>query len=378
MFPKPEYRLFSPWHVLKNWRENLNRITLTQAAEEAGAVVSVDELRRLKGDTYKFLKYDLMEQRDPLVFADELSAFLRPEKPALRPFQTFFERTYVATQQMWAHCFRERAGVGPNAFTESFGKVLKYQHSSGSKVRRLEEALAAVVAYLQKKNEAEILREEKSVHDSQKLRTLRRRHANSLKGDRLSIVALGPRQWIVPSGSAKGDALGESYCIRRRADECRDCYLVCRECGACMHDFECTCTDYCVFGNMCKHIHLLCRSLEGAPPHCEDALVAEEEVIYDLGPDGEDVEYEIVNAADLDSWADSQEVDVKPELRPSDALPEEAAEGECAEVREQFNKAISGISSSPRMLDVAKKWVRQFSSIMTGCEEQKSAADAQR
>lgn len=37
------------------------------------------------------------------------------------------------------------------------------------------------------------------------------------------------------------------------------CMLKCNECDICIHSFACTCQDYVVNGNMCKHIHLIVK-----------------------------------------------------------------------------------------------------------------------
>lgn len=386
VFPVPEFRLFCHWHVLKNWRDNLNKITLNNAAINAGTVAT-DDLKKLKNEVYKFLKFDLMEQRDLQTFHNEVNSFLEIDNPVLRYFQTFFKNTYFLKKEMWAFCYREMAGIKPHSFTESFEKVLKYQHSDGNKVRQLDQALAAVVSFLEKKTEAEILREEKGVQDLQKLRTLRRRHSNSLKGITFSISSLSPNEWIVPSPSSKfGDELCESYYIRRRDNSCVNCYLMCRQCGVCAHEFECTCTDYCVFNNMCKHIHLLCQSKEifssnitqMNDPLASDSIEEVEEVIFDFEPENEEVEYEIINAADFEIMQNEKvmdalsikEDDLTDELTQKDVTEIIASEEECTEVKEQFNKVITGISSSPPMLNVAKKWVEQFTSIITACEKQ--------
>lgn len=386
VFPAPEFRLFCPWHVLKNWRDNLNKITVNNIAIDIG-MIALDDLRKLKNEVYKFLKFDLMEQRDLQTFHAELNTFLEIDNPALSSFQTFFKDTYFPKKEMWAYCYREMAGIKPRSFTESFQKILKYQHTTGNKVRQLNQALAAVVSYMEKKNEAEIVREEKGVQELHKLRTLRRRHINSLKSNKLSITSLGPNEWLVPSGSSKNeDELCESYYIKKRDNECVNCYLTCRECGVCLHDFECTCTDYCIFNNMCKHIHLLCQSEDLLLPNIDqmndtlaDDSMQEEEVILDFDPENEEIEYEIINATDVETMKDEEpmdelvikeEVDLKDELDKKDVSEIIASQEESTEVKEQFNKVISGISSSPQMLNVAKKWVQQFTSIITACEKQ--------
>ena len=43
--------------------------------------------------------------------------------------------------------------------------------------------------------------------------------------------------------------------------ECEeDCLLRCTDCDICVHSCECTCQDYLVLANICKHIHLTVRT----------------------------------------------------------------------------------------------------------------------
>ncbi len=43
-----------------------------------------------------------------------------------------------------------------------------------------------------------------------------------------------------------------------------DCSLKCTECRICVHSYSiCTCQDYLVLVNICKHIHLTVRTIKG-------------------------------------------------------------------------------------------------------------------
>ena len=41
-----------------------------------------------------------------------------------------------------------------------------------------------------------------------------------------------------------------------------DCSLKCDDCDACINQYSCTCIDYLVKWNMCKHIHFMIRKLK--------------------------------------------------------------------------------------------------------------------
>ena len=36
------------------------------------------------------------------------------------------------------------------------------------------------------------------------------------------------------------------------------CYVVCSDCGICVHQYDCTCTDGLISGTICKHVHFVC------------------------------------------------------------------------------------------------------------------------
>ena len=49
-----------------------------------------------------------------------------------------------------------------------------------------------------------------------------------------------------------------NYFLKKIKEVC-NCFLTCEKCDVCVHLYECTCTDYLLYTNICKHIHLLCR-----------------------------------------------------------------------------------------------------------------------
>ena len=54
------------------------------------------------------------------------------------------------------------------------------------------------------------------------------------------------------------------YRVKRMLNKCvsSNCKMICRECNTCTHLYSCTCTDYLLKGNICKHIHLLHRYIQ--------------------------------------------------------------------------------------------------------------------
>ena len=54
-----------------------------------------------------------------------------------------------------------------------------------------------------------------------------------------------------------------AYHLTRVNNNCDQCQMTCNECGVCAHEFHCTCTDFLLKSNICKHIHLFKRYESG-------------------------------------------------------------------------------------------------------------------
>lgn len=117
-----------------------------------------------------------------------------------------------------------------------------------------------------------------------KIKDLRQRHTASLQLDDTLIIEYDGG-WICPSSKQS-----ETYFIERHKEIC-GCHLRCNICNHCIHNFVCTCIDNAIQWNMCKHIHLLCRSkyilkvdsLEAIGTNtCENALGLEKIVLAEL------------------------------------------------------------------------------------------------
>ena len=53
------------------------------------------------------------------------------------------------------------------------------------------------------------------------------------------------------------------------------CNMKCSECEICVHMYMCNCTDFLILSTMCKHIHLVQRSL--AEPHSQSQPMGDED-----------------------------------------------------------------------------------------------------
>ncbi len=261
VFPAPQFRFFSPWCVCRAWRESLNNVSFADLDE---CLRTPEELHGLRKKIYQFLKFNLLQETRQDVFEHELQSFLEPHCNLLE-FQKFFETIFVPQRERWAFCFWKRAGIDGGAVViEAFHKIVKYT-LYGNKSKRLEKVPNLLLEYLNLKFEDEIEEVKKGV-ESRKIGAVKTRHRKSLKRscDAVGKVKTG---WIVEASANKkareSGELRELYYIQEidSDDLCKNCPLMCAECNSCIHRYKCSCIDYRILGNMCKHIHLVCRFL---------------------------------------------------------------------------------------------------------------------
>lgn len=106
---------------------------------------------------------------------------------------------------------------------------------------------------------------------------------------------------------------GAIYSIKiNNLEDSHICKQKCEECLCCVHSFSCTCADFVVNGQMCKHIHKM--GLEMLRNHMETSEEEEgEEIIefqniFDVSPESPDVNMvqenikRIVNDISMSDW----------------------------------------------------------------------------
>ena len=80
------------------------------------------------------------------------------------------------------------------------------------------------------------------------------------------VAATGSTTWAVTSGD-------QEYTVALKQEQCAqlDCALECSQCNIRLHVYSCTCYDHLIHGTICKHIHLVARTIppeatwQGAP-----------------------------------------------------------------------------------------------------------------
>jgi hypothetical protein len=234
----PKFRLYCAWHILRAWKKNLQKVKKEKQQE------LYDSLRTL------------LQETDMNTFTTTFEALIHnfTHDKDLAEFGAYFMKYYSDNVPYWAYCHRVNAGINTNMHIERFHKTLKYSYLNAKNNKRLDKTIDALMKLLEDKKHDRLIALHKGKLTS-KLKTIRNRHDASKNLQTTNIVA-SENSWMVPSASKNRNDI--SYTINKVLDTC-SCKLICNECKSCIHKYQCTCLDYSIRSNMCKHIHLICR-----------------------------------------------------------------------------------------------------------------------
>lgn len=168
-------------------------------------------------------------------------------------FSKYFNKEYVPRRLCWAYCFRLGSGINTNMHLERMHRTLKYSYLKGKHVKRLDKGINAIMRLVRDKCIDRLITINKGKISS-KVSAIRLRHKTSMALD-LNLITPCEKGWNVAS-----EKKIDLYLVRQVKDYC-ECSLICSDCNAYSHKFLCSCHDSSIKYNMCKHIHLLCRSL---------------------------------------------------------------------------------------------------------------------
>lgn len=134
--------------------------------------------------------------------------------------------------------------------------VVKYNYLNSKEGRRLDNLIHKLVVKSKddvKRRFNKILCNSYSFRD----KPVRGAHSRGLAIKAVDIITSAPRSWMVKSqGQAPGVGFNEYYSVDVVRDTCGEARcLTCRECKVCRHMVTCSCYDYSINDNICKHIH---------------------------------------------------------------------------------------------------------------------------
>ncbi|XP_067135125.1 uncharacterized protein [Centruroides vittatus] len=201
------HQLLCTWHVDRAWRKK---------------VLSSFPDKVTQALMYKMLRV-LLEEPNPEKFENLIKEFIQSlNQKETKEFQKYFVHTYASRPKVWAYCYRKDLGINTNMYLEAMHRVLKH----------LLFGRQAKIHKSHKESEAIAFCDITKVIDS--------------------------IQWQVKSQSITNSI----YVVEKKNENIEDhtqCKLLCNKCNVCVHVYSCTCPDYEVSLNMCKHIHAVIK-----------------------------------------------------------------------------------------------------------------------
>ncbi|XP_047112053.1 uncharacterized protein LOC124788816 [Schistocerca piceifrons] len=304
----PEMRFFCTWHVDRAWRANIK-----------SKIRSSDK----RNEVYKLVK-SLMQVRDVAVFQESLVKALQKlnSDPETSEFFHYFKTYYEKNVKCWAYCHRMRSGLNTNMHLESMHKTLKYIHANAKQVKRLDKGISALMSLVTAKLFDRLIVNVKGKLTS-KMKNIRRKHKCSILMNKDSIRKVG-RGWEVPATKSH-----EVYLVQENNIFC-NCKLVCTDCKVCIHRYSCTCIDYSIKLNMCKHIHNVCQ-LDSTEQNPFEISELQDAVATDVG--------------DM-SCINEKEVILKQVSGNANSCTPEALAEEKRKIISRFSEIVSGMSAT--------------------------------
>lgn len=231
-------KLLCMWHVDRAWRSKV--MAIKDKSKQPQIYKMLCTLRQ-EPDSTKFNEF-------LIGFMDILS-----RDSDLRLFKDYFEKQYMSRCFVWAACFRVGSGINTNMYLESMHKVLKYIYLKGVTCRRLDKTVHVLLQYVKDKQFERIIKLEKSKVTT-KISRINKSHINAINSTNM-VVSTSENGWIVTSKDT-------SYIVKvNELQEGHTCKLKCSSCLSCVHMYICTCMDFIINYNMCKHIHKICVNL---------------------------------------------------------------------------------------------------------------------
>ncbi|KAL4156139.1 hypothetical protein QTP88_000174 [Uroleucon formosanum] len=171
------------------------------------------------------------------------------EEPAMHNFKAYFVSTYVHRKKLWAACYRRQAMINTNMVLEAFHKTLKHVYLKGKKNQRLDALLWHLLKVVRDKNFERLVKLCNGGKVTHFVNVINSRHRSALQTN-YKVIKISDDTWSVASNSLELD-----YLIKQ--NEPCSCKVICIVCKCCVHLSSCTCYDYCIKNNMCKHIHVV-------------------------------------------------------------------------------------------------------------------------
>lgn len=263
----PSNRWLCSWHVDRDWRDNIVRYV-------QGGI--------LEATVYKSCRH-LLEFEDENSFPVLCSDFLKKvgEMEGTKEFAVYFQQHYANRLKLWALCYRESTVISADMCFESLHRSVEHLCLKGTHRKRIGSLISCLLRLTHDKLHDRIAKLSKG-GEMHRNGTISQRHIASLSIPSSAIKVI-KGEYKVESQTTPDT----TYTVARGTEMC-DCQLMCYTCKVCVHSFTCTCDDYLVMLNMCKHIHAVARLTSPNENSCDNAEVCETvEVEFVVGENGD-------------------------------------------------------------------------------------------
>lgn len=235
---RPTHNLLTPWSVFESWTKKMETIA------------NREKLRRVKKSLRTLLTESNVEK-----FGKHLSKLTNEfgQDEDCAEFMKYFQREFAANPDQWSSFSRKNYGA-TNLQLLRLHEKFKLVYKEGKNSKKLCKYVASLMTLFDDSQLDQLSRVEDK--DPAKQKALLDRHKKSTEaGSLVYEIAVEPVYWLCPSESSY-EVYYEVRREKKREQTC--CDLKCPTCASCRHDYKCTCLDYIVNLNMCKHIHRIC------------------------------------------------------------------------------------------------------------------------
>jgi hypothetical protein len=238
----PLHNLPAPWTVLDGWKKKYDLIK------------NREKLRKIKKQL-KALLYETESDKFNKALKQIMSDFKRD--PETSEYMEYFERQFAKNPDVWSSCLRKTFGVS-NQQLMMMHEKFKTVYKEGKNSKKMCKYVTCLMELFEEHQMKELMQVEESNLPAKRKANLGRHEKGAATGSSVYEVAVEPAYWLCPS-----ECLTDVYDEVRQNLESKTavrtmrkcCELTCPECKTCRHQYKCTCLDYVVNLNMCKHIH---------------------------------------------------------------------------------------------------------------------------
>lgn len=149
---------------------------------------------------------------------------------------------------MWAYCHRAGLGLNTNMYLEAYHKTLKQWYLASKVNNRMDKCIQALFHRSRDLLFERAIRLAKGGLTSGRVARIIKSHklSDTVRGE--NIKSLDSDKWEVMLN-------GHTHVVSMTDSACVGCPLSCPKCMVCVHKYLCSCIDFMVKGNFCKHIH---------------------------------------------------------------------------------------------------------------------------